>query len=67
MSQASWGVGGVGVTVSWIQAHKDFAAKAPNRTLILAKDSSHDIAHDRPELILEATEKLVDQLRLEKH
>jgi len=54
-------------TALWLQAHKDFAAKAPNRTLILAKDSSHDIAHDRPELILEATEKLVDQLRLEKH
>jgi pimeloyl-ACP methyl ester carboxylesterase len=47
----------------WIQAHKDFAGKAPNRTLIFAKDSSHDIAHDRPELIVEATGKLVDQLR----
>jgi len=63
MSQASWGVGGVGVTVSWIQAHKDFAGKAPNRTFIFAKDSSHDISHDRPELIVEATVKLVDQLR----
>jgi pimeloyl-ACP methyl ester carboxylesterase len=50
-------------TALWIQAHKDFAGKAPNRTLIFAKDSSHDIAHDRPELIVEATGKLVDQLR----
>jgi pimeloyl-ACP methyl ester carboxylesterase len=47
----------------WTQAHKDFAAKSPNRTLIFAKGSSHDIAHDRPELIVEATGKLVDQLR----
>ena len=47
----------------WTQAHRDFAGKAPNRTLIFAKDSSHDIAHDRPELIVEATGKLVDQIR----
>jgi pimeloyl-ACP methyl ester carboxylesterase len=50
-------------TALWIQAHKEFAGKAPNRTLIFAKGSSHDIAHDRPELIVEATVKLVDQLR----
>ena len=50
-------------TALWIQAHKDFADKAPNRTLIFAKNSSHDIAQDRPELIVEATVKLVDQLR----
>jgi pimeloyl-ACP methyl ester carboxylesterase len=47
----------------WIQAHKEFAGKAPNRTLIFAKGSSHDIAHDRPELIVDATGKLVDELR----
>jgi pimeloyl-ACP methyl ester carboxylesterase len=47
----------------WIKAHKDFAAKSPNRTLIFAKNSSHDIAHDRPELIVQAAGKLVDQLR----
>ena len=50
-------------TTLWIQAHKDFAGKARNRTLVFAKGSSHDIAHDRPELIVEATVKLVDQLR----
>jgi pimeloyl-ACP methyl ester carboxylesterase len=51
----------------WIQAHKDFAGKSPNRTLIFAKGSSHDIVHDRPELIVEATGKLVDQLRSAPH
>ena len=50
-------------TALWIQAHKDFAGKAPNRTLILAKGSSHDIAHDRPELIVKATGELVNRLR----
>jgi pimeloyl-ACP methyl ester carboxylesterase len=47
----------------WIQAHRDFAAKSPNRTLIFAKGSSHDIAHDHPEMIVDATGKLVDQIR----
>jgi pimeloyl-ACP methyl ester carboxylesterase len=50
-------------TALWIQAHKDFAAKAPNRTLIFAKGSSHDIAHERPELIVDAAGKLVEQVR----
>ena len=53
-------------TALWIQAHKDFAAKSPNRTFIFAKGSSHNIAHDRPELIVEATGKLVDQIRSTK-
>jgi len=50
-------------TALWVQAHKDFAGKSPNRTLIFAKDSSHDIAHDRPGLIVKAAGQLVDQLR----
>jgi len=53
-------------TKLWIQAHRDFASKALNRTLIFANGSSHDIAHDRPELIVEAAGKLVDQLRSAK-
>ena len=50
-------------TTLCIQAHKDFAAESSNRTLIFAKGSSHDIAHDHPELIVDATGKLVDQIR----
>jgi pimeloyl-ACP methyl ester carboxylesterase len=50
-------------TALWIQAHKDFAGKSSNRTLIFAKGSSHDIAHDRPELIVKAAGELVDQLK----
>ena len=44
-------------TTLWIRAHKDFEGKAPNRTLMFAKASSLDMAHDRPELIVEATGK----------
>lgn len=47
----------------WIHAHQDFSAKSSNRKLIFAKGSSHDIAHARPQLIVEATQGLVDQLR----
>jgi pimeloyl-ACP methyl ester carboxylesterase len=47
----------------WTQAHTEFASKAPNRTLIVAKGSSHDIAHDHPEVILDAVGKMVDGLR----
>jgi pimeloyl-ACP methyl ester carboxylesterase len=47
----------------WKQAHIDFAQKAPNRALITAAGSSHDIAHDRPKVIVDEVGKLVDNLR----
>jgi pimeloyl-ACP methyl ester carboxylesterase len=51
---------------NWKDAHVAFANKACNQKLIVADGSSHDIAHDRPEVIIEATGKLVDRLRLAK-
>jgi pimeloyl-ACP methyl ester carboxylesterase len=50
----------------WTQAHIAFANRAPNRTLIVAHGSSHDVAHNHPEVILEATGNLVDLLRSAK-
>jgi pimeloyl-ACP methyl ester carboxylesterase len=38
----------------WKSAQAAFAAEAPNRKLIEAKGSSHDVAHDRPDLIVQA-------------
>jgi pimeloyl-ACP methyl ester carboxylesterase len=38
----------------WRDAHAQFAARAPNRRLVTAAGSSHDVAHDRPEVILSA-------------
>ena len=38
----------------WRQAHMAFAGAAPNRTLMVARGSSHDVAHDRPDLIIQS-------------
>ncbi len=38
----------------WRDAHAQFAKRAPNRRLVTAAGSSHDVAHDRPDVILSA-------------
>ena len=38
----------------WKDAHAQFAQRAPNRRLVTAAGSSHDVAHDRPDVILSA-------------
>ena len=38
----------------WKDSHAQFARHAPNRQLVEAVGSSHDVAHDRPEVILKA-------------
>ena len=38
----------------WRDSHAQFAKHAPNRKLVTATGSSHDVAHDRPEVILSA-------------
>ncbi len=38
----------------WKDAHAQFAKRAPNRRLVNATGSSHDVAHDRPEVIFSA-------------
>jgi pimeloyl-ACP methyl ester carboxylesterase len=38
----------------WKDAHAQFARRAPNRRLVNAAGSSHDVAHDRPDVILSA-------------
>jgi pimeloyl-ACP methyl ester carboxylesterase len=38
----------------WRDAHARFAQAAPNRRLVVAQRSSHDVAHDRPDLIIQA-------------
>lgn len=39
---------------AWTDAHREFAAHAENRQLVVADKSSHDVAHDRPDLIVKA-------------
>jgi pimeloyl-ACP methyl ester carboxylesterase len=38
----------------WKDSHAQFAKRAPNRRLVNAAGSSHDVAHDRPDVILTA-------------
>jgi pimeloyl-ACP methyl ester carboxylesterase len=38
----------------WKDAHAQFARRAPNRRLVTATGSSHDVAHDRPDVISSA-------------
>ncbi len=47
----------------WRQAHVAFAQRATNRELVIAKDSSHDIAHDRPDVIVDSVGQMVDRRR----
>jgi pimeloyl-ACP methyl ester carboxylesterase len=39
---------------AWRDSHREFAARAENRQLRVAEKSSHDVAHDRPDVILRA-------------
>ncbi|HEY3502071.1 MAG TPA: hypothetical protein VGN37_04675 [Actinocatenispora sp.] len=43
----------------WRDAQKQFVDAAPNRDLITAERSSHDIAGDRPDVIVGAVEKML--------
>jgi pimeloyl-ACP methyl ester carboxylesterase len=43
----------------WKAAQAAFAAEAPNRTLVQAAGSSHDVAEDRPDLIVQAVLDLI--------
>lgn len=43
----------------WKDAAAAFAKEAPNRTLVTAKNSSHDIPKDRPDLVLKEIEDSV--------
>jgi pimeloyl-ACP methyl ester carboxylesterase len=42
----------------WRDAHARFVGAGPNRKLIVADRSSHDVAHDRPDVVLDAIAKL---------
>jgi pimeloyl-ACP methyl ester carboxylesterase len=48
---------------AWRTAQAEFAAAAPNRHLVTAAGSSHDIPLDRPELVEAQIEAMVDTAR----
>ena len=43
----------------WKDAHQQFASGANNRKFVMAERSSHDVAHDRPDVIIHAVAELV--------
>jgi pimeloyl-ACP methyl ester carboxylesterase len=43
----------------WREAHQQFVDGANNRKLVVADRSSHDVAHDRPDVIIQAVAELV--------
>jgi pimeloyl-ACP methyl ester carboxylesterase len=47
----------------WRDAHREFAAAADNRQLVVAEKSSHDVAHDRPDVILKAITDVIARKR----
>ncbi|WP_024796671.1 alpha/beta fold hydrolase [Tomitella biformata] len=47
----------------WKDAQAQFVSAAPNRQLVVADPSSHDIPLDRPDVVITAVENIVDQVR----
>ena len=47
------------LAANWKSAHASLAHAAANRQLVTARGSSHDVAHDRPDVILAATLAMV--------
>ena len=47
----------------WKQAHIDFAAAEPNRSLVIARHSSHDVVQDRPDVIVDSVSRMVTMFR----
>lgn len=48
---------------AWRDAHAQFAGRAANRPLVTAAGSSHDVAHDRPDVIIHAVSEMVAAAR----
>ncbi|MEU1626074.1 alpha/beta hydrolase [Streptomyces sp. NPDC020096] len=47
----------------WRQAQQEFVSAAPNRRLVVAQHSSHDIPIDRPDVVINAVQETVKQVR----
>jgi hypothetical protein len=45
---------------SWMELQRDFVSRYKNGKLILAKDSSHNIPLDEPEIVIKAIREMVE-------
>lgn len=48
---------------SWIEEHRKFTQVAPNRSFVLAQRSGHIVMSDRPDVVADAVEAAVEQVR----
>jgi pimeloyl-ACP methyl ester carboxylesterase len=46
----------------WRAAQAQFAGAAPNRQLVVAENSSHEIPIDRPDVVIKAVDNLANKL-----
>lgn len=46
----------------WRAAQAEFVGEAPNRRLVVAENSSHDVPIDRPDVVIEAIQQMVDRV-----
>jgi pimeloyl-ACP methyl ester carboxylesterase len=51
------------LAASWRTSHAQFARGASNRTLVIAARSSHDVANDRPDVVIKAAATFVENAR----
>lgn len=47
----------------WRQAHSRFVQHAPNRRLVTADGSSHDVVHDKPAIVMTAIGEMITRVR----
>jgi len=62
VAETSW-VKDAKVVAQMRKAHADFTATSSNRTSVFAKGSGHNVMQDKPEYVIEAIKRLVEQVR----
>jgi pimeloyl-ACP methyl ester carboxylesterase len=46
----------------WRRSHEVMAGRSPNRELVVARGSDHDVPEERPELIVTAVKRLLARM-----
>ncbi|WP_208609166.1 alpha/beta fold hydrolase [Pseudovibrio denitrificans] len=62
VAETSW-VKDAKVVAQMRKAHADFTAASPNRISVFAKGSGHNVMQDKPEYVIEAIKRIVEQVR----
>ncbi|MFS8184525.1 alpha/beta fold hydrolase [Pseudovibrio denitrificans] len=62
VAETSW-VKDAKVVAQMHKAHADFTAASPTRTSVFAKRSGHNVMQDKPEYVIEAIKRIVEQVK----